>query len=252
MIVLDYRFHQLDRFKNALSLATYPVQWVADSPIRLVNFLEQTAFSYQGLMAENRHLKASQMFQEARLQTLLALEAENKRLRVLLQSYPQATQQLLAAEIIKINSDPFVQRVILNKGFKDGILLGQAVIDAHGVVGEVIEVQPRSSHVILLTDASYGIPVENVRNGVRGIAVGTGTLESLELKHVANTVDLEIGDILVTSGLEGHYPAGYPVGKISHIEHDPGESFAVIRVTPIARLDRAREVLLLDLPKTKE
>lgn len=252
MIVVDYRFHYLDSVKQFLSLVAYPVQWFADSPLRLVDFLGQSAFSYNSLNAENKKLKEEKFLQDARLQKLLALESENKRLRELLQSYPEARQQFTVAEIMKVSTDPFTQRVILNKGFKDGVLLGQAVIDANGVVGEVIEVNPHSSHVILLTDASYGIPIENVRNGVRGIAMGTGTQGNLELKHIANTVDLEMGDVLVTSGLDGHYPSGYPVGSVSHIEHDPGESFAVVRIVPSARLDRIREVLLLDLPKAKD
>jgi len=231
--------------RNYLSIAVYPIQWIANSPTRVFSFFDHYSFTHQGLMSENQQLKEAQFLQNARLQTYQALEAENNRLRILLQSSVRANETLLVAEIIKINADLFLHRVILNKGSEQGICLGQAVIDAEGVVGEVTEVYPTTSRVILLSDASYGIPVENIRTGVRGVVVGTGSLKSLELKHVAHTLDLAVGDTLVTSGLDGHYPPGYPVGTITQIAHDPSETFAAVQVAPKARLDRAREVLLL-------
>jgi rod shape-determining protein MreC len=247
ILTVDYRYHspEVTFVRNYLSIAAYPIQWIADSPTRLLGFFDDYIFTQQGLVKENQQLKETQFLQNARIQKYQALEAENNRLRTLLQSSARTNETLAVAEIIKINADLFLHRVILNKGSEQGIHLGQAVIDAEGVVGEVIEVYPTTSRVILLTDASYGIPVENVRTGVRGVVVGTGSLKNLELKHVAHTLDLAVGDSLVTSGLDGHYPSGYPVGTVTHIVHDPGETFVAVQVEPKARLDRVREVLLL-------
>ena len=254
MLFVDYRYHSapMSSLRNQLSVAVYPLQWIADSPFRLIHFLQDSVVSYRGLMAENEQLKQMQFMQSARLQKYEALEAENVRLRALLQSSSHPQESLLAAEIIKISSDPLLHRVILNKGLNHGIQVGQAVIDKEGVIGEVIEVYPTTSRVIILTDASCGVPVENVRTGVRGVVVGTGSLNQLELKHVANTLDLAIGDNLVTSGLDGHYPPGYPVGTISNINQDAVESFGVIQVAPKARFDRVREVLLVQPPLKAE
>lgn len=229
----------------------YPVQWLADSPFRAMHFFEDHIINYRSLMAENKRLKEMQFKQNVYLQKYAALEAENLRLRTLLQSFSPATGSLLVAEIIKISADPLLHRVILNKGTTEGVCVGQAVIDSEGVIGEVIEVYPTTSRIIMLNDANYGIPVENVRTGVRGVVVGAGSLNQLELKHVAHTLDLAVGDSLVTSGLDGHYPSGYPVGTISNILHDPNETFAAVYVAPKARLDRTREVLLLQPPPMK-
>lgn len=248
-MVVDYRYHQLDTVRGYLSLIVYPVQWMVDAPIRLAGTVTQYVSTFNQLVHENADLKHQAFLQNARLEKLLALEAENIRIRALLKSSHQGKETHRVAEIIRINADPFVHRVILNKGAKQGVLLGEPVIDAKGVIGEVIEVQPLISHVILLTDANYGISVENLRNGVRGIAAGTGSMNTLELQHVANTVDLKLGDILVTSGLDGRYPPGYPVGRIAHIERDPSESYVSVKITPSAELDRSRQVLLVERTK---
>ena len=244
-MVSDYRYHKLDALRNYLSFAVYPIHWIADMPGRMAASIQRYGVTYRQLMQENEQLKQEQFLQNARMQKFMALEAENTRLRALLQSTPRSGESLLAAEIIRVNSDPFVHRVILDKGAMQGVMVGQPVIDAQGIIGEVIEVYPSTSRIILLTDANYGIPVENVRNGVRGIAAGTGAIKSLELQYVPNTVDLTEGDVLVTSGLDGRYPPGYPVGIVSHIEHDPGESFTRVRIAPSAHLERSRHVLLI-------
>ncbi len=251
LMIADHRYHKLALLRDYLSLIAYPVHWVIDAPTRLMAVGQKYVDTAQDLQAENERLKHEQLLQNARLQKLLALEAENARLRALLQSSPALNETLLMAEIIQANTDPFVHRVVVNKGAEHGVTVGQPVIDANGVVGEVIEVHPWVSRVILLTDVSYGIPVENVRSGVRGIIAGTGAMKSLQLQHVANTVDLAVGDALVTSGLDGRYPPGYPVGTVSRIDYDPGESFARVQVTPSAQLDRTRLVLLVQRQKDK-
>ncbi len=244
-MVADYRYHRLDGLRDYLSIAVYPIQWIVDTPVRFSSSLRTYAHSFHYQIKENERLKQEQFLQSAQLQKLMSLETENTRLRELLHSTPRKGETFSVAEIIRVSSDPFVHRVVLNKGRKQGVSLGQPVIDAEGVIGEVIEVNPSVSRIILLTDANYGIAVENVRSGVRGIAAGTGAHHRLELQHVANTVDLKIGDTLVTSGLDGRYPPGYPVGVIHSIEHDPSEAFARVNIRPLAHLDRSRQVLLL-------
>lgn len=245
-MVADYRYHRLDSVRDHLSLMVYPIQWVADAPFRLAVNIHDYTRTYRQLFKEHEDLKKQQLLENVQLQKLMALEAENVRLRVLLQSSARpVAKNLQAAEIIRVSSDSFVHRVVLNKGAKDQIKPGYPVMDAHGILGEVVEVYPSTSRVILLSDSSYGISVENVRTGIRGIAAGTGTTRKLELRHVANTVDLQIGDQLLSSGLDGRYPAGYPVGVVSRIFADPAEPFVNVEITPNAHLDRSRHVLLL-------
>jgi rod shape-determining protein MreC len=248
-MLADARYHQLDTVRGYLSLIVYPIQWMVDAPIRLTGTVMQYASTFNQLVHENAELKHQAFLQNARLQKLLALEAENTRIRALLKSSHSEPETHRVAEIIGINSDRFEHRLILNKGAKQGVLIGEPVIDAKGVIGEVIEVRPLTSRVILLTDANYGISVENLRNGVRGIVVGTGLTNILALQHIANTVDLKVGDILVTSGLDGRYPPGYSVGHVLEIERDPSESYVNVKIKPSAELDKTREVLLVERPK---
>jgi rod shape-determining protein MreC len=243
-MIADYRYHQLGTLRHYLFFVVYPIHWAVDTSGSMFTAIKRFGCTYSQLLQENEQLKKSQFLQNARMQKFMALEAENKRLRALLQSSFR-TESLLAAEVIRVNSDPFVHRVTLDKGSTQGVTIGQPVVDAEGVIGEVIEVYPSTSLIILLTDASYGISVENVRNGVRGVAVGTGSVKSLELRYVPNTMDLTEGDALVTSGLDGRYPPGYPVGIVSHIEYDPGESFTRVQIAPSARLEQSRQVLLV-------
>lgn len=248
-MVADYRYHQLNLVRDNLSIVIYPIQWIVDAPVRFTAAFQNYTHSHRRLVQENERLQHEQLLQSARMEKFMALEAENERLRSLLKSSPRNGETLLVADIIRVDSDPLIQRVILDKGSKHGVTLGQTVIDAEGVIGEVIEVNPFVSRVILLTDTSYGIPIENVRNGVRGIAAGTGAVKNLELQYVPTTMDLKVGDTLVTSGLDGRYPPGYPVGVISQIEHPAGESFARVQITPSAHLEQTRQVLLVQRSK---
>lgn len=245
LMVLDHRYHQLDQVRGYLSQTTFPFQWVVDAPFRLTETVREYITSHHALLAENETLRQQQLLQEGHLQRLLALEAENTQLRTLLKASPREGETLSVAEILKVDSDPFIHRIIINKGEQDNVFVGQPIIDASGVMGEIIEVYPFTSRAILLTDTSHAIPVESVRNGVRGIAVGTGAIDSLQLQHVPTTADLKVGDVLVTSGLGGRFPSGYPVGTITDVSKDAGESFAVVRVKPSAYLDRGRQVLLI-------
>lgn len=244
-MVLDHRYHQLDQVRGYLSQAIYPIQWTIDAPFRIKNFICEFAQTHYRLVKENQTIKEQQLMQEGRLQRLFSLEAENKYLRALLQASPKKGDILKGAEIIQVDPDPFNHRIFLNKGKKDGVFIGQPIIDAKGVIGEVIEVFDSNSRALLVTDASHAVPVENLRNGVRGILVGVGALDSLQLQYVPTTADIQVGDILMTSGLGGRFPAGYPVAVVIDVSKDAGESFAVIRAVPKADLDRGRQVLLV-------
>lgn len=245
LMILDHRYHHLKQLREFLSNAAYPLQWAVHIPVELNQNLQKYFSGHHSLLSENQSLKEKIFEQEGRLQRLLAVEAENHQLRSLLQASPKGGETLSVTEILKVDSDPFHHRILLNKGAREGVYVGQPIIDEQGVVGEIIDVFWLSSRAILVTDASHAIPVENLRNGTRGIAVGTGAIDNLQLQHVPTTADLQVGDVLVTSGLGGRFPAGYPVGKITEISKDAGESFAVVRVKPMAHLDRGRHLLLI-------
>ncbi len=244
-MILDHRYHQLTWLHNYLSLALSPIQWMVDTPIRLMEKMDSTVSTHQHLVEELQQLKEEQIRTCVKLQKLMALEAENNRLRSLLGAKSPAGETFKVAEVVRVDVDPFNQRIIIDKGQTQGVSVGQPVIDADGIIGAVMEVYSNSSKVILLTDASHGIPVENVRTGSRGIVVGTGTVGSLELQFVPNTVDLKEQDILVTSGLDGRFPPGYPVGTVKSIHHYSGASFIKVQVEPLAHIERSRQVLLL-------
>lgn len=244
-MVLDHRYHRLTLARAYLSQAIYPIQWTIDAPFRLADFIQHFTNSHHGLMKENEMLRQQHFLQEGRLQRLMSLEAENIQLHALLQAAPRTGHSLRAAEILQVDDDPFNHRVILNKGDLDGVFVGQPIIDEIGIVGEIIEVLQSTSRALLVTDASHALPVENVRNGVRGIIVGTGAIDNLQLQYVPTTADIQVGDTLVSSGLGGRFPPGYPVAVVSEVSKDAGESFAVIRAMPKAHLDRGRQVLLI-------
>jgi rod shape-determining protein MreC len=170
---------------------------------------------------------------------------QNVRLRELLNSSALVDDQVLVGELIGVDPNPFTQRLLIDKGEKDGVFIGQPVLDARGLMGQVVEVMPYSSRVLLLTDATHSIPVQVNRNGLRAIASGTGNPERLELRHVADTADIKEGDLLVSSGLGQRFPAGYPVATVREVNHDSGQPFAVIRAEPTAALNRSRYVLLV-------
>ena len=244
-MTVDHRLHYLETVRAALATALLPLQYVVDLPVSATRWLGESLAARTTLLEENRRLRQRQQLLEARLQTLTALENENRRLRELLQSSRQIRQEVLIAELYAVDLDPFKHQIMLNKGSRDGVHEQQPVIDAHGVVGQVVHVAPLTSTAILITDASHALPVTVERTGLRTIAFGTGNLDRLALPHLPNTADVRVGDLLLTSGLGGRFPAGYPVAEISRVERDPGQPFARVSARPTARLDRAREVLLV-------
>jgi rod shape-determining protein MreC len=254
-VILMFSEHQFERMKllrMQLSVVVYPIQKIVDFPINIGNLVHDYFTTHKTLVEENNKLREEQFTLKGKLQRFDALELENARLKELLNSTTAATDELLVASILSVDPDPFMHQIILDKGTKHGVYVGQPVIDARGIMGSVIEVNLVASRVMLLTDASHAIPVENTRNNVRAIAMGMGVTDYLELKHVTNTTDIAIGDKLVTSGLDGKYPAGYPVGVIDSVEHDASKPFASIYAIPSAELERGRQVLLIKARQKNE
>jgi rod shape-determining protein MreC len=179
------------------------------------------------------------------MQKLAALTEQNVRLRELLNSSALVNEKVEVAELIGMDPNPFTHRIIINKGERDGVVLGQPVLDARGLMGQVVELMPYTSRVLLLTDTTHSIPVQVNRNGLRAIASGTGNPERLELRHVADTADIKEGDLLVSSGLGQRFPAGYPVATVKEVIHDSGQPFAIVRAVPTAALNRSRYLLLV-------
>jgi rod shape-determining protein MreC len=245
LITADLRFNSLETTRSILDAAATPVYWVADIPDRLSEWSDSTIRSRSSLLEENDRLRRQNLVLEGRSQQMSALRAENARLRALLNSSALVQDDILVAELIGITPDPVRHEVILNKGTADGVYVGQPLIDAQGLVGQVIHASEESSRVLLITDATNSVPVQINRNAVRGIAEGTGNLDSLELHHIAATTDIREGDLLVTSGLGGRFPEGYPVATVALVERDPGQAFARVLATPTAALDRSRHVLLV-------
>jgi rod shape-determining protein MreC len=245
LMTLDHRQRTLEGIRSTLSVVVYPMQYLVNLPFDIADWASESLASRNRLLADNRELRARELDAQFRLQKLAALERENRRLRAMLQSSDLGWERVLIAELMSVDSDPFKHRILLDKGSKDGVFVGHPLLDAAGVMGQVVHVSPFTSAAILITDPSHAIPVQVNRNGLRAIAVGTGETRGLDIPNIPNNADIREGDLLVTSGLGQRFPAGYPVARVSKIVRDPTEPFATISAVPLAHLDRAREVLLV-------
>ena len=201
LMVVDARFETLKPLRSQMGLVLTPFYWLADVPVRVWDGATQQISSRSELMAANEKLKAEALLLQRRLQKLAALTEQNVRLRELLNSAALVDEEVLVAELIGVDPNPYTHRILIDKGEKDGVFLGQPVLDARGLMGQVVEIMPYTSRVLLLTDNTHSIPVQVNRNGLRAIAVGTGNPERLELRHVADTADIKEGDLLVSSGM---------------------------------------------------
>jgi rod shape-determining protein MreC len=197
------------------------------------------------LADENDALQVQIAVLERKLQRLVSLAAENNRLRELLNASAQVEDSVIVSELIGINPDPYIHQVVVNKGSSHGVKVGQAALDAHGLMGQVVEVSEFTARILLVSDSSHAVPVQVNRNGVRSIAVGKGLVSELELANVPDTADIIEGDLLVSSGLGGRFPTGYPVATVRTVEHDPGRPFAKVTAIPLAKLNQSRLILIL-------
>jgi rod shape-determining protein MreC len=244
-MVVDHRYQHLGQVRTTLAFVVYPLHYLADLPATASLQIRQWSTSRETLVQNNKQLHKENLKLHAELQKYEALEAENLRLRNLLDSSLKIGDRVLIAELSTVDLDPYRQQVVVNKGSASGVFNGQPVLDADAVMGQITETRPFSSTVLLITDASHSTPVQVLRNGLRTLAVGSGHINKLDLPYLPTDSDIEVGDLLVTSGLGGKFPPGYPVATVTHIDRSPNGSFAKITAQPAAHLDRSREVLLI-------
>ena len=246
LLLADWRFTQLEYLRQGIAATLAPIRWVVSVPPAFLDWASRSVVSRSALIEENAQLRAQLFVLERRSQQMISLEIENRRLRQLLNATEVLDDRFISAELIGVDPDPFTHQVILNRGTRDNVYVGQPVIDANGLVGQVIEVDPFTARVLLIGDANHAVPVQVNRNGVRTTVTGTGDLAELSLLFVPETADIEEGDLLVTSGLGGRFPMGYPVAEVTRVERIPGAQFSEVRARPLAELDRTRHVLLVD------
>jgi rod shape-determining protein MreC len=245
LIIVDKRYAHLVKIRQVLSVAAYPVQVAVASPFQGWNWFRDSVTTRDVLRADKAKLEAELRVAQFRLQRYEALEAETQRLRALRDKTESVTDRFVIGDVMNVDLDAFRERVLVDKGAGDGIYVGQAVLDSGGVFGQVARVGQLTSEVILVSDAAHAIPVQINRNGLRTIAVGTGETNRLKLPYLPTSADVIAGDLLVTSGLGGGFPAGYPVGTIAEVKRDPAQSLADVDVKPAAALDRSKELLFV-------
>ncbi len=245
LIVADHRYHHLDQVRSLVEVGVYPLQYVANLPTQVSRELHDRFLSEAQLRVSNDTLQHENLMLKGRLQQFEALQAENMRLRDLLGSSFTVGDRVLIAEILAVDLASYRQQVMVNKGTNSGVFIGQPVLDAEAVMGQVIRCNAFSSTVLLITDVNHSLPVEVNRNGLRTIAVGKGLSQELELLYIPKNADIKIGDLLVTSGMDELFPAGYPVARVKTVRQDPDNPFTTVIAEPTARLDRSREVLLV-------
>jgi len=246
-IVLMFYDHQrgkLEQVHAALSALVYPVQAAVDAPYAFVDWADAQISTHFTLERENHQLKQQLLTQSVQLQQLASLEKENGRLRSLMGASKQVPGHVMVAEMLAVDLNPFRHRVVIDKGTTNGVYDGQVLLDAHGIVGQIIRTDPVSSEAAFITDPSQAIQVEINRTGLRTLVVGTADVDTLSLPFITNNTDVRVGDMLVTSGLGGRYPRGYPVGVVKQVRRTPAEAFATVTAQPSADLTHGHTVLL--------
>ena len=246
--VFIYCDHKLASFETArtyLQSLVSPLQYIANSPKQLMDYASENIVSRKQLMAENQRYQKQELIFNEKLLQLNILQQENNRLRKLLGSPIRSNLKKMVAEILAVDSDPYSQQVVVNRGTSDGIYEGQPVINENGVVGQVLHVGANNSRVLLLSDITHAIPLRIHRNGIRVIAKGTGSVTQMEIEHMPHSTDIKKGDLLVTSGLGGRFPEGYPVAEVSYVSDNTNREFARILVKPLVELNRLRYLLML-------
>jgi len=251
LMALDHRVNELQTVREVLATITYPLQVAVDTPVRAISRGFESFTSHESLITENRLLRRENAELRARQLRFEALQRENDRLRALLKTARHAEERIEIARLLAVDLDPFRQQIVLNKGSTDDVYTGQPVINADGVIGQVLSTQLTSAVALLISDPSHALPVLSARTGLRGLVMGTGNPRRLEMRHVPLEEDVEPGDLLLTSGLGGRFPADYPVARVTTVERHQGQPFLHIEAEPLADLDRSREVLLLWTSETR-
>ena len=249
---LDNREHHMDAVRRAIGVAVYPIQILVDTPARAWSWMRDYSSTKNDLQLENSRLRTEALITRGRMQELAALKAENDRLRAMLDAREQVRGEIRVAGIMAVDANPYRHNIVLDVGSREGVYDGQAIVDASGVVGQVISTGLTTSQAILISDPDHALPVIVNRNGLRTVAFGTGEYDRLNLPFLANNADIRPGDLLVTSGLGGAFPSGYPVAVVENVTRLPQEPFAEVTATPSAALDQVREVMLIWTRKPEE
>lgn len=247
-VILLLADHYTDLFAPArawLETATRPLQWLGNVPAQVAEWSRVNVAGPGGLGVENQQLHAEVLILKGQLQQLAELGAENTRLRALLNARQSSKLRLLMAELIGVSADPRHHRITINRGERDGVFVGQAVLDSGGLMGQVVHIWAERAEVLLISDERHAVPIRVAGTDVRAVVEGVGEFRRLRLRHVQPTMDVTMNDLLVTSGLGGRFPAGYPVGRVAKIEHERGQPFVEVDITPTAELDRSRHLLLV-------
>jgi rod shape-determining protein MreC len=245
IMAADYHYHALGQARSVFTLVVSPLQYLVDYPVRMVGWVHSLVSSKKSLIDENIQLRYQQTLLEAKLQKLLVIRNENSQLKELLSASSAVSDRAMAAEILAVDTTASRQLLILNKGKQDQVYIGQPVLDAKGVTGQVIDVGMKTSTVLLISDSKSAVPVRNNRTGERAILIGTNNMSKLFLINLPKSSSITKGDLLVTSGLGRRYPEGYPVGQVEAIQTLPGDDFIKVTVSPVAQLNRSRLVLLI-------
>ncbi len=248
LITGHLRWGWLQAVESRLSALATPFYWLADVPYRIGDWSRHSLQDWSSLQTENESLRQEKLILTAQVAKMAALSAENARLRQLLNSAAHVDDSVLIAELVAVAPDPLRHIVVINKGADAGVYVGQAVIDGHGLVGQIIEVSRYFSRVLQISDTTHAVPIQVNRNGVRAIAEGTGLVDTLQLSHVASSTDIKVGDLLVTSGMGGGFPPGYPVAVVTEVAEGDGQPFLKVKAKPTAHLDQSRHLLLVFRP----
>jgi rod shape-determining protein MreC len=246
LMVVDLRWQVLQPVRKVVSVALYPLEWLTTAPVSAARQVGDFFVTQTALQQENRRLQDERLLANAQLLRLQQLQLENHQLKALLAT-PQATHgQGVLTEVLYNDRDPFASKLVVDRGETAGVKAGQVVIDAQGVVGQITRVQPLTSEITLITHKNQPVPVQVVRNGLRAILFGLGRENPLEVRFMPLNSDIRADDVLVTSGIDGTYPAGLPVAKVSRIDRNAGSAFARIACEPVADLDKHRFFLILN------
>ena len=247
LMVADVRFHVTQPLRATLSVALYPIQWLAMRPQAFAKYSGEYLESLQDAQADAKDVRQKLLLQAQRAAQVEQLTLENKQLRSLLNLHERLNTVGVVAEVLYDAADPYTRKLIINKGMTNGVKTSAPVMDEHGILGQVTRVLPLVSEVTLVTDREHSIPVLNTRTGARGVAYGeSGGAPLLELRFMATNADIEVGDQLTTSGVDGVYPPGVPVGIVTKVERRAETAFARILCEPVGRVQGAKHVMVID------